>query len=665
MDTKSLSLADLGIKESSNISHIGLTETMIPLSDLESEDREYEALLFIEGQLTPYYTSAYINAIKDKQGVYRSPKLKTGGRGIEEGKSLLKLIRKHAVKNNKTEYHKLTLGLATDKIIAYLHNSDKVGPTQANLFKDSVITDTVIAENKIIKDFSKDVILYLLDNHNEKFQGLLVQNPTSAEHLDLGSLTRIIRTSKLPLTKQDLSLNDKLRYFEEPINNDPLWYLSGEWYGNNSIKLLCFNKLKKIIEKHFPHYFLKQEGETYHFIHQTNTSALIVSDNYNVSTSLLTKPFTILTGASGTGKTKLAESLAEHYRNHSDVSKATNVAIVPVGADWTDNRNVLGFVNHLRDTGPEGAKQPIYQSTPVLDLLLEATQPGNEGTPHFLILDEMNLSHVERYFADFLSTMEQTDGKLYLHDEGPDRDDTFTLPRYEDDPTGVPRSISYPDNLYVIGTVNIDETTYMFSPKVLDRANVIEFKVEHQDISGFLDSPGNYPETEQAAEGAAEAFHSKGMKARNGRYINDLTAPVHAEIKGHLLNLFDIMQEGRFEFAYRTAKEVMHYTSVCRHLSDDKTVWDNITGNEGWKSDLDDQVLQKILPKLHGSIGRVGPLLASLADYCHQGKAVDGDKGLKAILELEPQTAEFKKSFTKLQSMIRTLLDEQFVSFIQ
>ena len=380
----------------------------------------------------------------------------------------------------------------------------------------------------------------------------------------------------------------------------------------------------------------------------------------------LTKPFTILTGASGTGKTKLAESLAGHYRNRSDVSKATNVSIVPVGADWTDNRNVLGFVNHLRDTGPEGAKQPIYQSTPVLDLLLEAIQPSSNSTPHFLILDEMNLSHVERYFADFLSTMEQTDGKLYLHDEGPDRDDTFTLSRFEGDHTGVPRSISYPDNLYIIGTVNIDETTYMFSPKVLDRANVIEFKVEHQDISNFLDSPGNYPETEQAAKGAAEAFHHLGLQARHGD-LNALPEPVQEEVQKHLLELFDIMQEGRFEFAYRTAKEVMRYMSVCRHLAADKDAWDNNTDNKGWKSDLDDQVLQKILPKLHGSIGRVGPLLANLADYCHQGKpAEEGkSKALKEFIDLKPDDSGFKKSYSKLRSMSQTLIDEQFVSFIQ
>src|SRR5690606_24433993 len=95
--------------------------------------------------------------------------------------------------------------------------------------------------------------------------------------------------------------------------------------------------------------------------------------------------------------------------------------------------------------------------------------------PYFLILDEMNLSHVERYFADFLSVMESKDF-IKLHSS-------------EVDINQVPSKIEWPINLFIIGTVNIDETTYMFSPKVLDRANVIEFRVDKDDIKRFLESP--------------------------------------------------------------------------------------------------------------------------------------------------------------------------------
>ena len=115
---------------------------------------------------------------------------------------------------------------------------------------------------------------------------------------------------------------------------------------------------------------------------------------YRFVTSLAAKPFVILTGNSGTGKTKLAQLFAHWLTGNQDETK-NDYAVVPVGADWTDNRNIVGFVNHLRkdDDG-----NPVYQGTPVLGLLLRARRQPNR--PFFLILDEMNLSHVERYVAD-------------------------------------------------------------------------------------------------------------------------------------------------------------------------------------------------------------------------------------------------------------------------
>jgi len=376
--------------------------------------------------------------------------------------------------------------------------------------------------------------------------------------------------------------------------------------------------------------------------------------------AIISKPFTILTGASGTGKTKIAELLTKHL---SDEAKSS-YAVVPVGADWTDNRNVLGFVNHLRDDG-SGTKQPIFQSTEVLNLLLNADQ--NPDYPHFLILDEMNLSHVERYFSDFLSVMEQNDGELKLHSEG-DR----KLRRFKDDAVKVPQALAYPKNLFVIGTVNIDETTYMFSPKVLDRANVIEFTVSAEDIGAFLAEPKAYQEIEQAEEGIAEGLLDLARKAQDSDWEQLPSAPAKL-IADHLLNLFKILKDGRFEFAYRTAKEVNTYLRVCRHLSEDATAWD---GGE-WAKNLDDQVLQKLLPKLHGSMGRIGNLLASLASYCHSGeyKAPENHSGasqqnqsrnqLEEASKLIVEDAKFPRSLEKLQAMIHTLRDEQFVSFIQ
>ena len=117
--------------------------------------------------------------------------------------------------------------------------------------------------------------------------------------------------------------------------------------------------------------------------------------------SLLTKPFVILTGLSGSGKTKLAQAFAMWICENDE-----QYCVVPVGADWTNREPLLGFPNALIEND---YKKDEYG---VLKLIIEAN--ANSDKPYFLILDEMNLSHVERYFADFLSVMESK-SKISLH----------------------------------------------------------------------------------------------------------------------------------------------------------------------------------------------------------------------------------------------------------
>src|SRR5690242_7188342 len=145
--------------------------------------------------------------------------------------------------------------------------------------------------------------------------------------------------------------------------------------------------------------------------------------------------------------------------------------IVSVGADWTSNEHVLGY--------PDGLDKSRYIRTKALDLILRAV--GEPDLPHFLILDELNLSHVERYFADLLSAIESGE-PVHLHSDK----DGDGAPALRD---GVPGELRLPSNLFVVGTVNVDETTYMFSPKVLDRANVLEFRVSGSELRGFLENP--------------------------------------------------------------------------------------------------------------------------------------------------------------------------------
>lgn len=382
--------------------------------------------------------------------------------------------------------------------------------------------------------------------------------------------------------------------------------------------------------------------------------------------SLIAKPFVVLTGNSGTGKTKIAELLAGWLRgNDSDGHE-----LVAVGADWTDNRNVIGFVNHLRPG--KGEKSAVYQSTAVLDLLLRAT--ANPSLPFFLILDEMNLSHVERYLADFLSAMESREGVIRLHSEGAPEEPDYRLPRFDNDSVGVPREVAYPRNLFVIGTVNVDETTYMFSPKVLDRAHVIEFQADAEAIGKFLTNPQTLQAMGFAPEKVASGFLalSKAARGMGAPAIEPLPPLVADAINERLGSILAILCRGRFEFAFRTAKELNSYLRVCRHLSDDNSAWDS----RGWKTDLDDEILQKILPRLHGSRSRVGNLVGALVCYFATGEEVeslkffpaDGQeeavKTLTDAITLAPASPEFPRSFKKMQTMARVLVEEQFVSFI-
>ena len=161
--------------------------------------------------------------------------------------------------------------------------------------------------------------------------------------------------------------------------------------------------------------------------------------------------FAVLAGLSGTGKTQLAVQYGKALTGFEGETGGP-VEVIAVQPGWHDPGRLLGYVNPLAD----GA----YQRTEFLDFLLAASE--NPGTPHVLVLDEMNLSHPEQYFAPMLSAMERKGGEIALH-----RGDAEKL--------GVPTGIPYPENLVIIGTVNMDETTMGISDKVLDRAFTLEF----------------------------------------------------------------------------------------------------------------------------------------------------------------------------------------------
>ncbi|AUB56813.1 hypothetical protein BK007_10010 [Methanobacterium subterraneum] len=311
--------------------------------------------------------------------------------------------------------------------------------------------------------------------------------------------------------------------------------------------------------------------------------------------------------------------------------------IVPVGANWTENRHLLGFFNVI---------QKQYQDTSSLELILNSEK--DQSSPHFLILDEMNLSHVERYFADFLSAMESGES-IPLHKKTTAEDE-------------IPTDLVIPKNLFVIGTVNVDETTYMFSPKVLDRANTIEFSTypakdymnnNHHNESPegyleYLENPLSNLETRNfTVEDLKE--HLNGVKINSNDKLWDVLAD-------EIQSFQEVLGKAGFDFGFRVINEILRFMYVAWVYEGKQEVWSN------WMRYFDAQVKQKMLPKLHGSQRVLEEVLRDLFDLCYID-TIDSPPRSFEDLKSVP-TVKYLESAIKIQEMDKVLNEQRYVSFI-
>ncbi|RSD28866.1 hypothetical protein EJA10_03110 [Mesobacillus subterraneus] len=333
----------------------------------------------------------------------------------------------------------------------------------------------------------------------------------------------------------------------------------------------------------------------------------------NLFLSLKTKPFVIISGISGTGKTKIVQWFAESV---GATEENGQFSLIPIRPDWNDGSDLLGYVDIKGD----------FKEGPLTKVIKNAKQ--NPELPHFVLLDEMNLARVEYYFSDILSVMEsrkRVNGEI------------VSSSLLSSDILG--EELTLPNNLYIIGTVNMDETTHPFSKKVLDRANTIEFnRVNLGNLAFLTDLEEVEPKRIHQDQFASTYLHLKDVYSKHGDLVNKATA--------ELVNINHSLQLLNAHVGYRVRDEIcfyLAYNEESKLLSFDAA--------------FDHCILQKILPRIAGSDSRVEQLLQGLYRQFTNREFVEG-QNLSDV-----NGVKYPRSAAKVAEMLGRLSSDGFTSF--
>ena len=456
------------------------------------------------------------------------------------------------------------------------------------------------------------------------------------------------------------------RWYEDIFHfNQKDVYLTTQW-GADTVEPLIFiinnaykGKLEvsKIGDKYILHVF------------KTGLSTTDHSSYLPYLTALRTKPFMLLAGISGTGKSRIVRKLAQatnpkEYKNEEDRwkdNRPENFELIQVKPNWHNSMDVVGYMSNI--------PAPHYVFTDFVRFIVKAWQ--HKDTPYFLCLDEMNLAPVEEYFAEFLSAIESrawdeegnytTDpviapfkdfgediGKKMLVDlfgtPDPIDKDKLAIRFYN-------KGLTLPPNLMVMGTVNMDETTFSFSRKVLDRAMSVEMnEVKYDDfLSGQTELMPLLTEWNDKLVNRPQKACEVQEQIDSQKVIDYLKA------------VNELLESTPFKLGYRAANEAILYVSACQDFAKDDF---NI------EKALDEFTLMKILSRIEGDDSRlaIDEKDERLLKAGIEGNALDdGEQSLNLLNCLRAivrqhigQDTETEK---KINRMYNTLLREHFVSY--
>ncbi|MED1204209.1 MrcB family domain-containing protein [Heyndrickxia acidicola] len=333
----------------------------------------------------------------------------------------------------------------------------------------------------------------------------------------------------------------------------------------------------------------------------------------NLYLCLKTKPFVILSGISGTGKTQIIKLFAESI---GATEQNGQFKLIPVRPDWSDGSDLIGF----EDLKGE------FKPGPLTKILQEANRAENHDKPYFILLDEMNLARVEYYFSDLLSVMESREKK-----DG----EYISTPIVEREEVG---KLMLRNNIYLIGTVNMDETTHPFSPKVLDRANTIEYNEVNLDHFNFLTELESIEPVAISNQLLAGEF----LKLKDAFLEHETLI---REVTTWLVDINKILELTNAHFGYRVRDEICFYM---------------IYNEQGQlmprNQAFDSQLFQKVLPRLTGNDAKSEQVLKNLYQFCTTHEWENG-------LLLTDKEVRYPKTAKKLSSMIEKIQNDGFTSF--
>ena len=363
-------------------------------------------------------------------------------------------------------------------------------------------------------------------------------------------------------------------------------------------------------------------------------------------TALRTKPFMLLAGISGTGKSRIVRELAKACWKEGDEeygkNNPKNFCMVQVKPNWHDSSELIGYVSRIN-----GEK---YVVGPFLRFLAKAIK--DENTPYFLCLDEMNLAPVEQYFAEYLSVIESrklnengsitTDPIIPFEDTkayGTLIDQLFAddadRKAYKSETDG--KRLTIPQNLFVVGTVNMDETTFSFSRKVLDRAMTLE--MNEVNLHGGLEKG---KDNEIGYIG-----NSIIGDAAEGCDIYEDNQALCDQVLAYLEEVNTVLEGTPFKIAYRTRNEFLLYAVNRQLLDKDSQLWQT----------LDEMTSMKILSRIEGDSERTKSVLEGL-------KGLVEELICKAIPEPEDGKEKPRSiSAAKIEEMLGKLVKSGYTSY--